>query len=478
MKKHSIFSMAVASLILGSCSNETNNPEMDYSNGDGKANFNINVASLSRTVTDGLQTTFEPDDQIGIYGTNETVNTPITLQGTTWTGDVFLPLTGQTATYYGYYPYNESISTTEYKFDYSVATDQSTDYNDSDLLLAKSGNVSSSDRTIQLTFKHALALVEVNAESFEQEITGIEFKARTDATVDLNASTATLKSNVPVRIMKMCKMTNKVYRAVVPAQTLSAGSHIFINTASSSFEISTTETEVKAGNINKFTLGTDGSASFSSEIDAWGENGTNSEDLESKSVENLVKLGIEDMATGNIAQASGYNKDIPVNTWFKVMPNGIENTVEIKDEDGANALYVNLATADGKNNYDMQVGYHAAAPRTGKYQLSFKAKAQTQAEMHWFACDKNANRWFINNNGSNIDNSITVQSETYQDFSTTFDLSKYSKNSWNIDSEGPHETESAIQSVLVSFWFNKTAGEVWIKDLTFKPVTESSEEIQ
>lgn len=473
MKKHSIFSMVVASLILGSCSNETNNPEMDYSNGDGKANFNINVASLSRTATDGLQTTFEPDDQIGIYGTNETVNTPITLQGTTWTGDVFLPLTGQTATYYGYYPYNESISATEYKFDYSVATDQSTDYNDSDLLLAKSGDVSSSDRTIQLTFKHALALVEVNAESFEQEITGIEFKARTDATVDLNASTATLKSNVPVRIMKMCKVTNKVYRAVVPAQTLSAGSHIFINTASSSFEISTTETEVKAGNINKFTLGTDGSASFSSEIDAWGENGTNSEDLESKSVENLVKLGIEDMVTGNIAQASGYNKDIPVDTWFKVMPKDFENTVEIVSENEENALHVKLAQdVNNKNIYDIQVGYHATNPTISKYKLTFKAKSTAQIDVKWFVYDKvdKTEHWFLCNNDQAYELTKTIEGNNeYKEYEGVFNFGKYSTSPWSLN---PKDNTEAINSVLVSFWFNHKAGEVWIKDLTFKPVTE------
>ena len=70
----------------------------------------ISAGASTRAVDDGVKTTFESGDQIGVYVVNgEAINQkniPVTFDGTSWTGNIFY---FQGSDYIAYYPYDASL---------------------------------------------------------------------------------------------------------------------------------------------------------------------------------------------------------------------------------------------------------------------------------------------------------------------------------------------------------------------------------
>lgn len=242
MRKQFIFLMISAlSGIVASCSQDSEN-ELLLDNRE--VIFNIGVAQ-TRTLTEGKVTTFVPNDQIGIFGikrgATKVFNQNVPYTYTTekeWTAKpaITFPIEGDEVDFYAYYPYGSHESTI---FDFTVESNQEIDrvdpddpdadepdihrYDRSDLLMAKNTVAQLTDKTIRLQFVHAMAMVEVRpvfSVDSSIELNEVKLMAVRTAKVDLLSQTAVVKADVKAEAIILQKVSEGVYRGVVPVQTL------------------------------------------------------------------------------------------------------------------------------------------------------------------------------------------------------------------------------------------------------------------
>jgi hypothetical protein len=141
------------------------------------------------------------------------------------------------ANFYAYYPFNSSLTGTS-TVSHSVSTNQNEDgnenYTSSDFLYAARKNVNPSTETVDLTFNHALSLMQINlekGEGFTQDDwdsfrkTVIIKKLITSSSIDLETGAVAIASDDASDIHPL-KVSNDEYRAVVVPQTISSGSEI------------------------------------------------------------------------------------------------------------------------------------------------------------------------------------------------------------------------------------------------------------
>ena len=196
MKIFNMMIAAAAIILLGSCSTDDSLSKTDTETGRtmkisvAQAGFTGSDSTGTRATNDGLTTTFESGDHVGIYVTDGsgkvvTANQEITYDGTNWIiGDA---TTGTEATleyhsayhYFAYYPYNSKAPTDlttaattgedffgSYIKNFTPSTDQSTaaDYSAQDLMVA-TGAVDGTSLSFGMT--HQMALVEMDFTQIE-----------------------------------------------------------------------------------------------------------------------------------------------------------------------------------------------------------------------------------------------------------------------------------------------------------------------
>ena len=130
----------------------------------------ISAGASTRAVDDGVKTTFESGDQIGVYVVNgEAINQkniPVTFDGTSWTGNIFY---FQGSDYIAYYPYDASLGDYKNIDDLKAAllsqtpTDQSDKalYRKADILTAIKEDLSE-NTTVTFQMAHNMSLLELN----------------------------------------------------------------------------------------------------------------------------------------------------------------------------------------------------------------------------------------------------------------------------------------------------------------------------
>lgn len=224
---------------------------------------------LTRVATDALfNSTWEDGDELGVFAVptgeplaasdNYIHNAKLTYSSATGTWTPAAPLYWPTKAenipaldFYAYYPYDASaIDPTEIAFsvktDQSGTTDGKSNYSLSDLLTAKAAGVSKGE-PVQLTFSHALAMVQVSIPSpgkgfGPSEALKVTLRnVKTKSTLDLGAaegSEVTLAvsdnnaENVTMRRVEQPGdanyATSYTYRTLVPAQEIVKGNSLFL----------------------------------------------------------------------------------------------------------------------------------------------------------------------------------------------------------------------------------------------------------
>lgn len=235
---------AVAMLAMNSCEKEN-----EMSTGEQKGTpveFEMGINSITKTTTadNSYETTFAEGDKVGIFAYNG--DTPVatnvcyTLNAEgKWVaqGKGIYAEEGVSYSYYAYYPYSAD-ATDATSVSLSVATDQTAGYTGSDALMAKSENVAAGTTTVDLSYIHAFAMVQVT-------LTGTQ--ATKDATVTLQNIYPTAALNLKTEeageasgtlgtvAMKACSTNTDAapfsYRAIVPAQTIAANNGILVITS-------------------------------------------------------------------------------------------------------------------------------------------------------------------------------------------------------------------------------------------------------
>lgn len=258
---------ALPALLLASCSRE----EMDGGQGswpdtqDGAIRFEIGFAPQAeavqtaphtRVATDTLfSSTWEEGDQIGVYAVehgeqlaasgNYIHNVKLTYSSGSWMAAETMawPADGTKLDFYAYYPYDaEATDPTAITFnvasDQNASTGRKPNYNRSNLLMAKTDNAGwgyARGNTVYLGFKHALAMVQIKTGANVSHIKVVRLNGCvTETTLDLSTQTTTASSSARPQQVTMYACPNDggasgtfAYRALVPVQTIDAGTAMF-----------------------------------------------------------------------------------------------------------------------------------------------------------------------------------------------------------------------------------------------------------
>lgn len=232
--KNLIFALAGA-LAMTACSNEMEEQLAENGKNGQNVKFSIGVENLSRTaIADGtLVTSFEPNDEIGIFAYDGeklvSSNVKYTYNGSEWTSEnAIAAQDGVKLSYYAYYPYDASVTDPASIKD-TVSADQTAGFGKNDMLSARNTEAAAGATNISLNFAHAMAMVQVslmegttsdaNATVTLQSILPVTSVNAKDGSV-----TAASGASVGVAMKKAAE--SLTYRAVVPEQTIKAGSKL------------------------------------------------------------------------------------------------------------------------------------------------------------------------------------------------------------------------------------------------------------
>lgn len=232
--KNWIFALAGA-LAMTACSNEMEEQLAENGKNGQNVKFSIGVENLSRTaIADGtLVTSFEPNDEIGIFAYDGeklvSSNVKYTYNGSKWTSEnAIAAQDGVKLSYYAYYPYDASVTDPASIKD-TVSADQTAGFGKNDMLSARNTEAAAGATNISLKFAHAMAMVQVslmegttsdaNATVTLQSILPVTSVNAKDGSV-----TAASGASVGVAMKKAAE--SLTYRAVVPEQTIKAGSKL------------------------------------------------------------------------------------------------------------------------------------------------------------------------------------------------------------------------------------------------------------
>ena len=208
--KNLIFALAGA-LAMTACSNEMEEQLAENGKNGQNVKFSIGVENLSRTaIADGtLVTSFEPNDEIGIFAYDGeklvSSNVKYTYNGSEWTSEnAIAAQDGVKLSYYAYYPYDASVTDPASIKD-TVSADQTAGFGKNDMLSARNTEAAAGATNISLNFAHAMAMVQVSL---------------------MEGTTSDANATVTLGVAMKKAAESLTYRAVVPEQTIKAGSKL------------------------------------------------------------------------------------------------------------------------------------------------------------------------------------------------------------------------------------------------------------
>lgn len=383
-----IFIAAIAAASMTACNNELS--EQTSQNG-GNVNFTMGIGSTPSSRVSmpesSYTASFTGDDEVGVFVSEVSSYSNIkysTTDGTTWTGGPIEVPTDAEYTYYAYYPYKESMTASNIPV--VVATNQDTDgYIKNDYLYSKLA-ATSGQTDVNLTFNHALSLVEVTlAGSGAAEGATVNlFNVATDATMDIVAGKVTTGS--VTADVTMDALSNLKYRAIIPAQTIAA--------STPAFKIAVNGRTYQAkysGYINfeqgkylamTITLGEQGGDDAQIEITTtadiadWGEGSSNEGNASVSVAELNIPLPVDGVletissnwSPSTASQQIGADK---AEGWYKRSNSSI-NVSTVGYDDSEQALTIKR-TSDGTGGWNNdQIVFHSKTPfENAKYTLSF-----------------------------------------------------------------------------------------------------------
>lgn len=234
--KNLIFALAGA-LAMTACSNEMEQQLAEGSGNSGQeVKFTVGIENLSRTtIADGtLKTEFVKGDEIGIFAYNgESVvssNIKYTYNGSGWTSDAAIAAQdGVQLNYYAYYPYSESV-TAPSAINVTVNSDQATNgFSKDDVLTAQNTEAEAGATSVSLTFAHAMAMVQVSlmqGTTDDADATVYLQSILPDTKINAKDGSVETAAGEAVAVAMKKAAESLTYRAVVPEQTIKAGSKL------------------------------------------------------------------------------------------------------------------------------------------------------------------------------------------------------------------------------------------------------------
>lgn len=448
MKKQFLFATLALATMFTACSKEE---ELSKNEGGTPVNFVIGGIG-ARTATDASYvTTFEENDEVGLFSTGlvsdmanvkYTVNSAKTgLETDNATEYVF----GEgNATFYAYYPWATSLTSSTVgltiKTDQNITNDAD-NFNCNDLLVATASGSSASTDGVTLSFDHVMSFVEVSfgANLTSIGVSSVTMNVKPTIAYDFTSSENTKYSVTGDAIDVTMYNNNGKFWAIVPPQTIAAGTALFTITANNSrtytYTVAADQTEeFNSNNIRKIKLEVASEEEPSTAtvfkiasivINGWGNvNNVTEEEIEVVEDRLVAELSIPNtITTVNYAELSDTSP-------FSV--SGV--TVESVEEDNENII--KLTSGTGTNWYGNTLFFYAGSANQiivgQKYKISFDAKAETNSvALHAFAHKKtkdvNQTIIYALDSDTSTQNSLfsnNVTTEQYTTYSFTINTSK------------------------------------------------------
>ena len=387
---------AVAMLAMNSCEKEN-----EMSTGEQKGTpveFEMGINSITKTTTadNSYETTFAEGDEVGIFVYNGetlvTANAHYKLTDGKWVaqGEGIYAEEGVSYSYYAYYPYSAD-ATDATSVSLSVATDQTAGYTGSDALMAKNESVAAGTTTVDLTYSHAFALVQVTLKGDQVSKGSTVTLQNIYPTAKLNLKGSSIgaaegaQGTVAMKDCSAADATTYSYRAIVPAQTISAGYAILtISSGDKNYKFTySKDVPYESGTVRQYdvTLGEQTGTSITignQPIDNWQE-GTAVEGGEGTIDEIITPVdAISVPITADIQPVVGgkYNSSALLNMeeegWFSRYAEDYGAT--LKFAESAVTIQMPDTTDLGKvlttGWNQCSFGYHANGPVSGNYKFS------------------------------------------------------------------------------------------------------------
>ena len=383
MKK--IYKTLILALIGVNCFTSCNKDiEGEYNNDSNKENiinFTTGINSLSRTsIADGnLNTSFTANDSIGIfvYEGDDIIakNVKYVYNGSNWTSEN--PLTAKDGVqykYYAYYPYRNGVKDIT-AISVNVSEDQTAGISNEDFLTARNETSAAGAENISLNFSHSLSMIQVGIKD------GVTTDANASITlknilpaVTVNAKTGEISAASGETVsIKMKKSEQRMeYRAIVPAQTIAAGSKFMSITAdgkpydvNAPAEISLNKGQALQITVNSLVPLPEGEQiTIGGAINDWG-NGENPGESEVTEIPLIKAIGTE--LPEVIADTRNFTEEF----WFKMVQSDAErarSAFEIVEDNAttwgkAVKLTYNINNEEINNSwYKATIGYNHTEP--------------------------------------------------------------------------------------------------------------------
>lgn len=393
--KNLIFALTGA-LMITACSNEIEEQLAENGKNGQNVKFSIGVENLSRTaIADGtLVTSFEPNDEIGIFAYDGeklvSSNVKYTYNGSGWTSEnAIAAQDGVKLSYYAYYPYDASVTDPASIKD-TVSADQTAGFGKNDMLSARNTEAAAGATNISLNFAHAMAMVQVslmegttsdaNATVTLQSILPVTSVNAKDGSV-----TAASGASVGVAMKKAAETLT--YRAVVPEQTIRAGSKLLTIVADGKTFNVTFDADVKYERgkflqitVNKLNALPDGAeVTISGKlINGWAP-GENPEGGETEEVPLIQKVN-------DFPEVSMDTREFTQESWFQLRNSDGENYAifDVVDDNSTTwgkAIKLTYDETTLANSwYRGAIGYHHTEPMYVKDTYIYKVTAKIKAE--------------------------------------------------------------------------------------------------
>ena len=224
-------------MILASCTKD----QIQQNSLNDEIRFNVSVSGHSTPLSRATATAFEQNDAISLYaveydgaeamplqiGGNFFNNEKLTYNGSTWSASSPLYWADDACDFYAFYPYQAHIASVE-KYPFEVASDQNGDgYENSDLMFAKTENVSKTDGEVNLQFGHMMSKCRVVIEkgpNFEgdipDDIVAHIYNTVVECTVDWTKGSVIKDAFGAKSTITMKKISNELFEAVLVPQNI------------------------------------------------------------------------------------------------------------------------------------------------------------------------------------------------------------------------------------------------------------------
>lgn len=383
MKK--IYKTLILALIGVNCFTSCNKDiEGEYNNDSNKENiinFTTGINSLSRTsIADGnLNTSFTANDSIGIfvYEGDDIIakNVKYVYNGSSWTsGNPLTAKDGVQYKYYAYYPYRNGVTDIT-AISVNVSEDQTAGISNEDFLTARNETSAAGAENISLNFSHSLSMIQVGIKD------GVTTDANASITLEnilpavtVNAKTGEISAASGETVsIKMKKSEQRMeYRAIVPAQTIAAGSKFMSITAdgkpydvNAPAEISLNKGQALQITVNSLVPLPEGEQiTIGGAINDWG-NGENPGESEVTEIPLIKAIGTE------LPEVIADTRNFTEESWFKMVQSDAErarSAFEIVEDNAttwgkAVKLTYNINNEEINNSwYKATIGYNHTEP--------------------------------------------------------------------------------------------------------------------